>query len=186
MLLGMDKLFPGGINMRFDLPKHLCFLPKILERCIVGIVLLFQFCIPRLDGFAVVFSVRTILGEQPVCSVELIQFRLMFSLVFLLGFCEFDTAQIVSDRFQTLVSIPSIRELLQVFHFCSLGIQPRFLFVHDAASLGNKSLQRFHTGDAMLLQESDDLAEFLQIVDLCPLRIRSRIALVEIHLQQHD
>ena len=68
MILLLDRLFVGvgifffsvfrcGIDVGFDLPQHLRFLPEILERCIVAIVLLFQFCIPGLDGFAVVFAV---------------------------------------------------------------------------------------------------------------------------------
>ena len=40
---GIDQ---SSIDMGFDSPKHLGFFTKILERCIVGIVLLFQFCIP--------------------------------------------------------------------------------------------------------------------------------------------
>ena len=102
-------VLPSGINVGLDFPKHLRFLPKILERCIVGIVLLFQFCIPGLDCFPVVFTVGEILGQQPVGSIELIQFRLMFSLVFLLGLCEFDTAYFIRNRLQPFVSIPGIR-----------------------------------------------------------------------------
>ena len=66
MLLGMDKLFPGGINMRFDYPKHLRFLPNILERSIVGIVLLFQFCIPVLFPIGARIAIR---GPHKTCFV---------------------------------------------------------------------------------------------------------------------
>ena len=38
--------------MRFDSPKNLGFFPEIFECCVVSIMLLFQFCIPGLDGFA--------------------------------------------------------------------------------------------------------------------------------------
>ena len=109
MLLGMDKFFPGGINMGLDFPKGLGFCPDCFELGIGCIVLPFQFCIPGLDCFAVVFTVGEILGQQPVGSIELIQFRLMFSLVFLLGFCEFDAAYFVRNRLQPHVSIPGIR-----------------------------------------------------------------------------
>lgn len=84
MILLLDRLFVGvgvfffsvfqcSINVGFDFPKHLGFFTEILECCIVGIVLLFQFCILGLDRFAVVFSVRAILGEQTVGGIELIQ-----------------------------------------------------------------------------------------------------------------
>ena len=182
MGVGVFSGFQCSIDVGFDFPQDLRFLPEIFERCIVGIVLPFQFCIPGLDCFAVVFTVGKILGQQPIGSIELIQFCLVLGFIFLLGFCEFDTEYFVRNRLQPLVSIPGIRKFLKVFHLCGLDIQLRFLFIHDAASLGNKSFQRFHIGDAMLLQESDDLAEFLQIVGFCLLGICTGIALIEVNL----
>ena len=92
MILLSDRLFVGvgiffffglqrSIDMGLDSPEHLSFFPEILEGYIVNIVLLFQFCIPGLNGFAVVLSIGAILGQQPVGSIEQIQFCLMFSLV---------------------------------------------------------------------------------------------------------
>lgn len=88
---------------------------------------MFQFCIPGLNEFAVVFAIGEILGEKPVGGIELVQFSLVLGFVFLLGFCKFDAPNIISNRFQPLVRFPGLRELPQVFHLCGLGIQPIFL-----------------------------------------------------------
>ena len=116
--------FQCGIDMGLDLPQHLCFLLEILECCIVRIVLLFQFCIPGLNDFAVVFAIGEILGKQPIGSVELIQFRFMLSLVLLFGLCKFDVPETVGNGLQPLISIPCLRELAQIFHNHYLQVAP--------------------------------------------------------------
>ena len=132
------NILSGGIDMGLDFPKRLGFCSDCFELTVGCIVLLFQFCITDLDCFAVVFTVGEILGQQPVGSIELIQFCFMFSLVFLLGFREFDAAQIVSNGFQPLVSFPGIREFLQFPHLGGLGIQPLFLGSDGCISFGNE------------------------------------------------
>ena len=84
------SVFQRDIDVGLNAPKHLGFFTEILECRIVNIVLLFQFRIAGLDGFAVVLSVGAILGQQPVGRIELIQCRLVFSFVFLPGLCELD------------------------------------------------------------------------------------------------
>ena len=85
------SVFQRRIDMGFDSPEHQGFFTEILECRVVSIVLLSQFCISGLDCLAVVFSIGIILGEQPVGSIELVQFCFVLGFIFLLGFREFDT-----------------------------------------------------------------------------------------------
>ena len=108
MILLSDRLFVGvgifsffvfqcSIDMGFDSPEHLGFFAEILECCVVSIVLLFQFCISGLDCLAVVFSIGTILGQQPVGSIELVQFCFVLGFIFLLGFRELNIPQAICN-----------------------------------------------------------------------------------------
>ena len=67
MLLGMDKLFPGGINVGLDFPKSLGFCPDCFELSVGCIVLLFQCFVLCFQYLAVGFTVRELLGDDTPC-----------------------------------------------------------------------------------------------------------------------